>query len=51
MKMDVIINITRDMHDSLTDYQLNKLKEILLIYFKNFEFVIKKDDLKHHEEL
>ena len=51
MKMDVIINITRDMHDSLTDYQLNKLKEILIINFKNIEFVIKTDDLKHQEEL
>ena len=31
MKMDVILNITKDMEDSLTDYQLNKLKESLII--------------------
>ena len=51
MKMDVILNITKDMEDSLTDYQLNKLKESLIINFKKLEFIIKTDDLKHQEEL
>jgi len=51
MKTDIIVNITRDMHDSLTDYQLNKLKETLIINFENIEFVIKTDELKHQEEL
>ena len=51
MKMDVILNITKDMEDSLTDYQLNKLKEILIINFEKVEFIIKTDELKHQEEL
>ena len=51
MKMDVILNITKDMEDSLTDYQLNKLKESLIINFEKLEFIIKTDDLKHQEEL
>lgn len=51
MKMDVILNITKDMKDSLTDYQLNKLKESLIINFEKVEFIIKTDELKHQEEL
>ena len=51
MKMDVILNITKDMEDSLTDYQLNKLKESLIINFEKLEFIMKTDDLKHQEEL
>lgn len=51
MKMDVIFNITKDMEDSLTDYQLNKLKESLIINFEKVEFIIKTDELKHQEEL
>lgn len=51
MKMDVILNITKDMEDSLTDYQLNKLKESLIINFEKLDFILKTDDLKHQEEL
>ena len=51
MKMDVILNITKDMEDSLTDYQLNKLKESLMINFEKLDFIMKTDDLKHQEEL
>ena len=51
MKMDVILNITKDMEDSLTDYQLNKLKESLVINFEKLDFIMKTDDLKHQEEL
>ena len=51
MKMDVILNITKDMEDSLTDYQLNKLKESLIVNFEKLEFIIKTDNLKHQEEL
>ena len=51
MKMDVILNITKDMEDSLTDYQLNKLKESLIKNFEKLEFIMKTDDLKHQEEL
>lgn len=51
MKTEVISNITKDMEDSLTDYQLNKLKESLIINFEGVEFIIKNDELKHQEEL
>lgn len=51
MKTEVISNITKDMEDILTDYQLNKLKESLIINFENVEFIIKTDELKHFEEL
>ena len=51
MKTEVISNITKDMEDSLTDYQLNKLKESLIINFEMVEFIIKTDELKHQEEL
>ena len=51
MKTEVISNITKDMEDSLTDYQLNKLKESLIINFESVEFIIKTDELKHQEEL
>lgn len=51
MKTEVISNITKDMEDSLTDYQLKKLKESLIINFEGVEFIIKTDELKHQEEL
>ena len=51
MKNDVIVSITRDMRDSLTDYQLNKLKESLIVNFENIEFIAKTDEIKHQEEL
>lgn len=51
MKTNVISNITKDMEDSLTDYQLNKLKESLIINFEGVEFIVKTDELKHQEEL
>ena len=51
MKTEVISNITKDMEDSLTDYQLNKLKESLIINFEGVEFIVKTDELKHREEL
>lgn len=51
MKTEVISNITKDMENSLTDYQLNKLKESLIINFEGVEIVIKTDELKHQEEI
>ena len=51
MKTEVISNITRDMQDSLTDYQLNKLKESLIINFEDIEFIIKTDEIRHQEDL
>lgn len=51
MKTEVISSITKDMKDSLTDYQLDKLKESLIINFERVEFIIKTDEIKHKEEL
>ena len=51
MISSVISNITKDMKDSLTDYQLNKLKESLIINFENVEITIKTDELKHQSEI
>lgn len=51
MKTEAISNITKDMEDNLTDYQLNKLKESLIINFERVEFIIKTDEIKHQEEL
>ena len=51
MKTEVISSITKDMEDSLTDYQLSKLKESLIINFERVEFIIKTDELEHQKEL
>lgn len=51
MKTEVISSITKDMEDSLTDYQLNKLRESLIINFERVEFIIKTDELEHQKEL
>ena len=51
MQNDIILKITNDMKDNLTDYQLNKLKESLIINFKDVEFIIKTDETKKIEEL
>lgn len=51
MKTEVISSITKDMEDSLTDYQLNKLKESLIINFERVEFIIKTDELEHQKGL
>lgn len=47
---NVILNITNDMKDNLTDYQLNKLKESLIYNFENIEIIIKTDEIKQQEE-
>lgn len=51
MQNEIILKITNDMKDNLTDYQLNKLKESLIINFKDVEFIIKTDEIKKIEEL
>lgn len=51
MKTEVIANITKDMRDILTDYQLNKLKESLIFNFEDIDFIIKTDEIKHQEDL
>lgn len=51
MKTEIISNIANDMKDSLTDYQLNRLKESLIINFEDIDFIIKTDEKKHQDEL
>ena len=51
MKTEIISNIANDMKDSLTDYQLNKLKESLIINFEDIDFIIRTDEKKHQDEL
>lgn len=51
MKTEIISNIANDMRDSLTDYQLNKLKESLIINFEDIDFIIRTDEKKHQDEL
>lgn len=50
MKNDVILNITKEMEESLTVYQLDKLKEILLINFEKLEIVVKTDEYQKQQE-
>jgi len=50
MKNDVILNITKEMEDSLTIYQLDKLKEILIINFEKVEFIVKTDEYQKQQE-
>ena len=50
MKNDVISNITKDMKNSLTNFQLDKLKEILIINFENVEFIIKTEEYEKQQE-
>ena len=46
MKMEFISRITRDMKDSITDYQLNKLKESLIMNLEDIDIIIKTDEIK-----
>lgn len=50
MKNNVISNITKDMENSLTNFQLDKLKEILIINFENVEFIIKTEEYEKQQE-
>lgn len=50
MKNDVILNITKEMEDSLTIYQLDKLKEILIINFEKVEFIVKTNEYQKQQE-
>lgn len=50
MKNDVISSITKDMENSLTTFQLDKLKEILIINFENVEFIIKTKEYEKQQE-
>src|SRR5574344_1086270 len=50
MKNDVISSITKDMKNSLTNFQLDKLKETLIINFENVEFIIKTKEYEKQQE-
>lgn len=50
MKNDVISSITKDMENSLTNFQLDKLKKILIINFENVEFIIKTKEYEKQQE-
>lgn len=50
MKSDVISSITKDMENSLTNFQLDKLKETLIINFENVEFIIKTKEYEKQQE-
>lgn len=50
MKNDVISSITKDMENSLTNFQLDKLKETLIINFENVEFIIKTKEYEKQQE-
>lgn len=49
-KSDVILNITKEMSISLTSFQLEKLKEVLIINFENIEITVITDEIKKREE-
>ena len=51
MKSDVILSITMEMSKCLTDYQLNKLKEVLIIKLDDIDIIIPTDENKHQKEL
>jgi site-specific recombinase XerD len=51
MQNDIILKITNDMKDNLTNFQLDKLKESLIINLQDVEFIIKTDEIKKNQEL
>lgn len=51
MKNDVILRVTKDMESILTLYQLEKLKESLIINFEDLEIMEVTDELKQEKEL
>ena len=46
MKEEIILKITNEMKESLTEYQLNRLKENLILNFENIDIYIKTDEVK-----
>ncbi|HHX66634.1 MAG TPA: tyrosine-type recombinase/integrase [Gallicola sp.] len=51
MKNDIILNITKEMERNLTNFQLDKLKEILISNFKNIEILVKTSEYEKQIEL
>lgn len=50
MENDLILQITNDMRDSLTNYQIDKLKQSLIINFEKYEINIRTDEMRLVEE-
>lgn len=50
MENNLILQITNDMRDSLTNYQIDKLKQSLIINFEKYEINIKTDEMRLVEE-
>lgn len=50
MENNLILQITNDMRDSLTNYQIDKLKQSLIINFEKYEINIKTDEMRVVEE-
>ena len=45
-KEEMILTITNEMSNNLTNYQLELLKNVLIIQFKNIEITILTDEIK-----
>ena len=45
-KEQVILTITNEMSNNLTNYQLELLKNVLIIQFKNIEITVLTDEIK-----
>lgn len=50
MKNDVILKITKEMEDTLTFYQLDKLKEVLIISFEKVDLILRTDEYQQQKE-
>ena len=49
-KEEMILTITNEMSNNLTNYQLELLKNVLIIQFKNIEITILTDEIKKQRE-
>ncbi|MBR3672768.1 MAG: tyrosine-type recombinase/integrase [Clostridia bacterium] len=49
-KEQIILTITNEMSNNLTNYQLELLKNVLIVQFKSIEITILTDELKKKEE-
>ena len=49
-KEEMILTITNEMSNNLTNYQLELLKNVLIIQFQNIEITILTDEIKKKEE-
>ena len=49
-KEEMILTITNEMSNNLTNYQLELLKNVLIIQFQNIEITVLTDEIKKKEE-